>query len=282
MSLADNNLVLTLQNIYFNSIANLAPLVQFVWTPGNQGWLTLAILLNRYLPIFGHIPLAVSYFTGQRGLHLYHEVLGIFIQSVAGLLCMIRVYALYGRSRRVLGVLLSVGATAILVTCWGMVASRHNKHLETILVISSLPGCNQFTPERSLIFSLTLYKAFTMGRGIRLLNVIVRDGRSYSTQALFIMNLTNILILLVRPHAMHRLSITLVSRLMLNLRAHSSTQAGLPSSIESERRFQAGTADSFDSTGETTSVSTSHLDVAVAGPSSTRGVRPRRKQDLEP
>jgi hypothetical protein len=28
----------------------------------------------------------------------------------------------------------------------------------------------------SLIFFLTLYKAFTMGRGIRLLDVIVRDG----------------------------------------------------------------------------------------------------------
>ena len=30
----------------------------------------------------------------------------------------------------------------------------------------------------SVIFSLTLYKAFTMGRGIRLLDVIVRDGTS--------------------------------------------------------------------------------------------------------
>ena len=30
----------------------------------------------------------------------------------------------------------------------------------------------------SVIFSLTLYKAFTMGKGIRLLNVIVRDGLS--------------------------------------------------------------------------------------------------------
>ena len=29
-----------------------------------------------------------------------------------------------------------------------------------------------------LIFSLTLYKAFTIGRGIKLLDVIVRDGAS--------------------------------------------------------------------------------------------------------
>ena len=32
----------------------------------------------------------------------------------------------------------------------------------------------------SVIFSLTLYKAFTTGRGIRLLDVIVRDGVSCS------------------------------------------------------------------------------------------------------
>jgi hypothetical protein len=30
----------------------------------------------------------------------------------------------------------------------------------------------------TVIFSLTLYKAFTIGRGIRLLDVIVRDGMS--------------------------------------------------------------------------------------------------------
>ena len=40
-------------------------------------------------------------------------------------------------------------------------------------------------------------------------------------------------------YRVHRLSITLVSRLMfkLNLRAQSSAQAGLPSSVESEQRF---------------------------------------------
>ncbi|KAN0136123.1 hypothetical protein V8E53_005983 [Lactarius tabidus] len=205
--------------VYFNSITNLAPLVQFLWSPGNQGWLTLACLINRYLPLFGHIPLAVSYLRSQRdipvcqGLHLYHEVFGIFMQSLAGLLCMIRVYALYGRNRRVLAALLMVGAASILFTSWAMVASRRDMS-ETIEVMSSLPGCNQYLPSEgardaavawigvlvfdSAIFSLTLYKAFTMGRGIRLLNVIVRDGTMYFS-ALFIMNLANILMLLLAP-----------------------------------------------------------------------------------
>ena len=69
-----------------------------------------------------------------QGLHLYHEVFGIFLQLLAGgtslirdplysvpviprvVLCMIRVYALYGRSRRVLGVLLMIGAASMIFT----------------------------------------------------------------------------------------------------------------------------------------------------------------------
>ncbi|KAH9952293.1 hypothetical protein BGW80DRAFT_763202 [Lactifluus volemus] len=47
-----------------------------------------------------------------------------------------------------------------------------------------------------VIFSLTLYKAFTFGRGPRLLDVIVQDGTMYFS-ILSIMNLGNILVLRV-------------------------------------------------------------------------------------
>ncbi|KAH9169212.1 hypothetical protein EDB89DRAFT_1494129 [Lactarius sanguifluus] len=282
MSLAGINLgPHAAEYVYFNSITNLPPLailyydylltlpleIQYLWHPNKLGWFTVACLLNRYLPIFGHIPLAVSYMTRSddlpvcEGLHVYHEIFGIFVQSLAGLLCLIRVYALYGRSLRVLGILLSVGIGSILVGCWAMIGSRRAK-VETIQVISSVTGCNQYMPIEggryaalawlgmlvfdSTIFSLTLYKAIRMGRGIRLLDVIVRDGTMYYS-ALFIMNLTNILMLLLAPPLLKNsttsitnvLSITLVSRLMLNLRAQSTIQPGLPTSIESERRFQA-------------------------------------------
>ena len=52
--------------LYYDYLLALPLEIQFLWSPGNQGWLTLAILLNRYLPVFGHIPLAVSCFTGQQ------------------------------------------------------------------------------------------------------------------------------------------------------------------------------------------------------------------------
>ncbi|KAI9443927.1 hypothetical protein H4582DRAFT_1045945 [Lactarius indigo] len=282
MSLAGINLgPHAAEYVYLNSITNIPPLailyydylltlpleIQYLWYPNKLGWFTVACLLNRYLPILGHIPLAVSYITRQddllvcEGLHLYHEAFGMFLQSLAGFLCLIRVYALYGRSLRILGILFMVGTGSILVGCWAMIGSRR-AGAETIQVISGVTGCNQYMPREggryaaltwlgvlvfdSAIFSLTLYKAIRMGRGIRILDVIVRDGAMYYS-ALFAMNLTNILILLFAPPLLKNsttsitnvLSITLVSRLMLNLRAQSTTQPGLPTSIESERRFQA-------------------------------------------
>jgi hypothetical protein len=153
--------------VYINSVTNLPPLailyydflltlpweIQFLWSPGKQGWFTVACLLNRYLPLFGHIPLAVSYFTAQgdfpfcQGLSVYHEIFGFAMQSLAGLLCLIRVYALYGQSRRVLGILVSFGTASILVGCWAMIGSRR-ADVETIQVMSRVPGCNQYTPMR--------------------------------------------------------------------------------------------------------------------------------------
>ncbi|KAH9953183.1 hypothetical protein BC827DRAFT_1249848 [Russula dissimulans] len=55
----------------------------------------------------------------------------------------------------------------------------------------------------SVVFSLTLCKAFTIGRGIRLLDVIVRDGAIYFL-TLFIMNLANILNLLVCQYSVYQ------------------------------------------------------------------------------
>jgi hypothetical protein len=37
--------------------------IRFLWPPHNkQGWFTLTCFLNRYLPLFGHFPLVMTYF----------------------------------------------------------------------------------------------------------------------------------------------------------------------------------------------------------------------------
>ncbi|KAI9436126.1 hypothetical protein F5148DRAFT_1294683 [Russula earlei] len=289
--------------LYYDYLLTLEREIRFLWPPHNkQGWFTTACLLNRYIPVIGHIPILVSYFitldfprTGSvrvlttkclsdrscEGLHDYHEWLVMAVQGHAGLLCIIRVYALYGRSPRVLGLLTCVGLAAFVTASvrlftqpskkayiypasflkWAILESRHEGG-QVIPVLSTFVGCSQYTKPiggrfaaiawtgllvfDSIIFSLTLYRAFKIGRGIRLLDVIVRDGTIYFS-ALFVMNLANIFSLRFSPPLLKTstttltnvLSTTLVSRLVLNLREQSSVLVCLPTSVETERRFQA-------------------------------------------
>ncbi|KAH9954778.1 hypothetical protein BC827DRAFT_927016 [Russula dissimulans] len=260
--------------LYYDYILTLHREIRFLWPPHNkQGWFTIACLLNRYIPVLGYLPLVVSYFIKLdfpvrpcTNLHVYHQWFVMTLQTHVGVLCLIRVYALYGRSRRVLGFLASIGIMAFF-TAAGIVLARRHARSKPITVLSSfVPGCSHFTPSiegrfsaiewsgvsvfDSAVFSLTVYKAFTMGRGIPLLDVIVRDGTMYFL-VLFIMNLANIFILLYSAPLLRSstailvnvLSITLVSRLVLNLREQDSIPAYLLTTIETEQRFQAGLPD---------------------------------------
>ncbi|KAH9953087.1 hypothetical protein BC827DRAFT_1250848 [Russula dissimulans] len=216
------------------------------------------------------------------GLHVYRDWLMVVIQVFASVLGFIRAHALYGQSRRVLGFLVFTGVVSFIITTvrrfpqaltWrmyiphpfflkGVILGSHYGGGEEIPVLSGFVGCSEFTPSLggrlatiawvnmlvidSVTFSLTLYKAFTIGRGIRLLDVIVRDGTMYFF-IVFIMNLVNILILRYSPPLRRTsttvltnvLSSTLMSRLVLNLREQNSTLSDLPTTVESELRFQA-------------------------------------------
>jgi len=189
------------------------------------------------------------------------------VQTLVAVLCLIRVYALYNHSRRVLGFLVFIVLMSFAAAVGAFIACQlTGGGLIPVLPGLSSPiqvmGCSQFTPLvggrftaipwtgvlafDSVVFSLTLYKAFTMGRGIQLLDVIVRDGTVYFF-TLFVINLASIVNLLHSPSFLRSsaqtltnvLSTTLVSRLVLNLREQKSTLVFLPTTLETENRFQA-------------------------------------------
>jgi len=121
---------------------------------------------------------------------------------------------------------------------------------DTFPVVPSLHECIQYSPPirglydslawtgvlifDSVIFSLTLYKALTIGREIPLLDVIVRDGAMYFS-VLFVVNLVNILMIRFSPPSLKHsletltnvLSTILSFRLVLNLR-EQNRNAALP------------------------------------------------------
>ncbi|KAH9981110.1 hypothetical protein BGW80DRAFT_309036 [Lactifluus volemus] len=253
---------------YYDYVLTLSREIQFLWPPHNkQGCFTTTCLLNRYLPLFGHLSFFITFLVpgdnsspdhSCQDFHIFHQVVMILSQALACVLCLFRVYALYGQSRIVLGFLLGISLGAIINACLMMVAIRGNIYI----VIYGIHGCNQITSTPGglyaalawtgvlvfdlAIFSLTLYKAFEIGRGGRLWNVIVRDGTMYFL-VLSIMNLGNILMLRFSPPLLKNsiavltnvISNTLVSRLVLNLREQHAAMEGVVVLVETEWRFQS-------------------------------------------
>jgi len=196
--------------LYYDYMITLSREIQFLWPPHNkQGWVTAAYLVNRYISVLGYLPLVVSFFIPLDfpicfALHAYSQWLMIFTQTLTGFLCGVRVYALYGKSRRILG-FLAITAVISIVTGAGAILASYHKGGDVIPVLSSFGGCLAFMPSSkgrvydiawvgvsfsdSVVFSLTLYKALKVGRGVQLLDVIVRDGTMYFL-VLFIMNLS--------------------------------------------------------------------------------------------
>ncbi|KAI0260294.1 hypothetical protein BC834DRAFT_973553 [Gloeopeniophorella convolvens] len=223
--------------LYYDFVLTSSSEIRFFWPPHNkQGWGTFAFLLNRYLSFFGYIPMLISFFgRGHspklcvsricQGLHAYHEVFEVVLQIAVGVLCAMRVHALYGRSRRALSLLVLLATASVVVGGWAILADRYNT-VKSGPVVSDFPGCNRYTTAAggrqtalawsgvlvfdSAVFLLTLRKACAIGRGAHILDVIVRDGTVYFS-ALFVVNLANILTLRFAPTFLRASTTTLTN-----------------------------------------------------------------------
>ncbi|KDR79537.1 hypothetical protein GALMADRAFT_154408 [Galerina marginata CBS 339.88] len=186
------------------------------------GW-TL-FFINRYVVILGNIPVMYLYFWSgsepdrlQRCLTIgdYHEFLIVVSQVVIGSIVILRTRAIYGRSRRILFLLVVV---AVAVTAYGMrsillekvdIYSKSDLTSSGCLLPLSNDGARGMyflsTPHYydslrlqflfllglaeawsghvcfdSLVFFLTLYKSLTSKRaGFSILTVMLRDGTIY-------------------------------------------------------------------------------------------------------
>jgi Family of unknown function (DUF6533) len=52
--------------LYYDYMLTFSREVQFLWPPHNkQGWFTIGCLLNRYLPLLGHLPYVIIFFVPE-------------------------------------------------------------------------------------------------------------------------------------------------------------------------------------------------------------------------
>ncbi|RDX56616.1 hypothetical protein OH76DRAFT_1336759, partial [Lentinus brumalis] len=231
--------------LYYDYCLTLFSEVEFFWKSASVSTVSVLFVIIRYYGLVGPIPLIFEYFVD-----LPEDISLIPSFSV---MLVVRTYALYDRSRRILALLIVThlgGAIACLIT---VVTSRSPIHTVTPLPFT-YSGCNlSLTNEQyvmhysylalawsamlwfdTTIFVLTLVQAFRVRRYFPggLLEIMFRDGTIYYG-ILVVSNVCNIITFMVSSSDIlfsgsplkgmdttltNVLSTTLTSRLILNIR----------------------------------------------------------------
>jgi hypothetical protein len=191
--------------LYYDYLLTLPLEIQRFWTLRTFSWATFFFFFNRYLAILGHIPVILLTFWNSADLayksnicHLlqsFHQYLEVIIQLVVGILLIMRVYALYDRSRWVVVLFITFAAVDIGIGCWAII-SKSSIHLPPQDLEISAPGCalpisheqgtrlalawgGQLAYD-AVVFFLTLYKSILIVRTSHrpLISTLLRDGKS--------------------------------------------------------------------------------------------------------
>ncbi|KAJ7760831.1 hypothetical protein DFH07DRAFT_815901 [Mycena maculata] len=174
-----------------------------------------------------------------------HQIIMLITELVVSVIMILRIYSLYGRSARVLWSLLGIGVCFIGLTIWSVQQGQHG------FPLTVFSGCHLAIVESasyhlaapwgclfvfdSIIFGMTVYNAYVTRRGLGdmpIHRLLLRDGSMYFA-ATALANLSNIVTFLVGgpllPGSLATfatcMSVTMVSRLMLNL--HAQTDYGI-------------------------------------------------------
>ncbi|KIM74113.1 hypothetical protein PILCRDRAFT_828522 [Piloderma croceum F 1598] len=217
-------------------------------------------VLNRYLSIVGNVFITVFNFKklslpSCQSYGLFHQLFLVVNQVLVCMLLTIRTWALYGRNIRILLFIIGIAALLLGVASWSLVGQD-----QTFPIV--VGGCHMELSNKtgihlavaweallgfdSLIFILTLLKTyrvrprhdFILPKRINIVSLVLRDGAIYYA-VMVLANLANILTLYLSSPILKGclssfascISVTMMSRLMLNL--HSTASAGIFSTLPS-------------------------------------------------
>jgi len=220
--------------VYYDYFLTLSDEVELFWLhPDKFNLFSYLFLLNRYVSLFGDLQILIFGIIGRvdfmscSASHLYHMLLLLVQQTFVAILCLMQIHAVY-QSRRILVLLIVMAVAGFTLPCWSTYALS-TRHLSYPTVISPVLGCSRLVGETegfysaitwtgclvidTTVFVLLLYKTFSLGRGVRILDTIMRNATIYYScdvtsplsdagltciiRILSLVNLSNILILRV-------------------------------------------------------------------------------------
>ncbi|TFK39561.1 hypothetical protein BDQ12DRAFT_743907 [Crucibulum laeve] len=238
--------------LFYDHLITLGDEITYVWRRP-KGSSAYWFFFNRYLAFLGNVLVTYPGFSSLSvkscgTYNLFRELLFIVNQVLVGVLLTLRIYALYGRSYRILRYMVGIAVILIIISCWSLFGRKSppseqgtNCHvgLSKELANNIAVAWEALLIYDSIIFGLTVFKTWQTRReytisGIRipLASLILRDGAIYFA-VMALANLANIVTFyLCGPFLRGGLStfassisLTMMSRLMLNL--HEGAAIGI-------------------------------------------------------
>jgi len=234
--------------LYYDHLISMDKEVNLIWRR-RKSLSAYCFLLNRYFAFISGIPVSIIPFLSPTTekclrLSLFRELAIVFTQAITAAIMIIRVYALYGRSQRVLWFMIGTAASVVAVSVWSVSGQQASR---SMIIGGCHLGLTESTSYRfagsweglfafdSAIFGLTIMYAVSAHRwGVRrysLPTVVVRDGAMYFG-LMALSNLANIATYYLveywpfLPGALatfaNCMSVTMISRLILNLHEHAT------------------------------------------------------------
>ncbi|KAI0328546.1 hypothetical protein GY45DRAFT_1326119 [Cubamyces sp. BRFM 1775] len=229
--------------LYYDYAMTVLSEIEYYWSPPKLSTNFVLFAVNRYIGLLGPIPVFFEYFflTTES---LYHQAFAMMSQGIVAILLILRTYALYECNKRILALLVGMHFGGS-IHCLSAVLTSKSPLTTDIQLDFRYPRCNlSLTDDQgadlalawsamlwfdTIIFLLTFFKAIQMRRELSggLLEMLFRDG-----DILVAVNMVNIITFLpntplkgMATTMTNVLSVTLTSRLMLNLR-NPSLQRG--------------------------------------------------------
>jgi len=234
--------------------------VERFWKPTRLSWSIILFFINRYLLLLGTFPAMASHFLISsvhnkvvicRSLVSYNRYFTVAIELNVGALLILRTYALYERSRKILVLLVGAYIVACAIAFWAVFTGGPPS--EGMLgEYYAMPGCpwsgTTFTSHKHavawggvlafdlLIFVLTVLKTLASHGWVKsdLHLLLLRDGSMYFG-VMIVTNIANIILLVyggkftsgLLGTPMNVIASVLITRLMLNLRDPSLSPRAL-------------------------------------------------------
>jgi len=239
--------------LFYDYLLTWSSEVSLYWLDWRFTSTSFFFLANRYVSLFGHIPVIIEFFApispeSCDRFALYHQCYSGVSSVLIAILLIIRTYALYERQRGVLLLLLGVAAIGMGVCIWSIIPTHNLPHLtddpEVLLVarcdhsLTTAQGRFLVAPWASIllfdttVFVLTLYRRIVIGRTFHhgLLALMLRDGIIFYG-VLLVLYVSNITTLLAAEPPIKGISVTftnvisasMMNRLMLNVRQSQRT-----------------------------------------------------------